>query len=249
MTTITATPNPADGSVKITITKTEEIPELIRADGNGTNFVRARSGTFPSTGTSGTINLTDYDACFNGPISYRAGTAAPIWCQFPAGMKPRLTVPEKAPAAALWVDEVTDYSYSRETGGTVHEIIGRSGVVVVKASMKARRGSLEIIVDTWEQIAALEAALSLGHTMLYRQSSARGMDFYFWPLSFDTAPEADGAWKMSVNYVKTDNPAGPRPPYGAWTFGVLADAPYATMRSVAMNNESFMTLAVQKETT
>lgn len=249
MTTLTATPNPADGSVTIQITKTEAIPELIRADGNGTNFVRARAGTFPSPGTSGTLTIADYDAAFTGPISYRAGSAEPVWCQFPAGLRPRLSVPEKAPAAALWLDEITDYSASRDTGATVHDVIGRTHPVIVKGPMKARRGTLEIIVDSWEQVASLEAVLGLGETMLYRQTTARGMDFYFFPLTSSHAPEADGAWKVTVTYVKTDNPPGTRPAYGAWTFETLAAAPFATFRSVAMNNESFTTLAVGKETT
>jgi hypothetical protein len=164
-------------------------------------------------------------------------------------MRPRISVPEKAPAAALWLDEITDYSASRDTGATVHDVIGRTHPVIVKGPMKARRGTLEIIVDSWEQVASLEAALGLGHSMLYRQGTARGMDFYFFPLTCSHSPEPDGAWKVTVSYVKTDNPPGARPAYGAWTFEVLRDSPYATFRTVAMNNDSFTTLAVRKETT
>jgi hypothetical protein len=247
MTTITATPDVALGAVNITITKTEAINSLVRADVNGTKPVRATAGFFPSAGTSGTLELTDHEAALTGPILYRAGASATAWTAFPKGMEPRLTLPLH-PSADVLAKEVTDYSYSRETAGTIHEIIGREeDPVIIRGGMKARRGSLEIIVDNFEQVTALENLLSLRHTVQYRQGDVEGMDFYFSPLSLAPRPEADGAWSLTVSYIKTAFPVGDRIASWAWTFSDLAAAPGATFGTVAQDYKSFTALAMNEK--
>jgi len=241
MTTITATPDPATGQITVTIAKTEAITSLIRADVNGTRPVRAPAGVFPSAGTSGTITIVDHEAAFNGSVVYRAGTAAPRWTGFTGPQQPRFTLPF-TPEITLAVDAVDTYSAGRESASTVHEILGREDdPIVVAAGMRSKRGTLEIILDSYAQAAELENLLSLGKPIMYRQSENPGQDLYFHASNISIASDVPH-WKVSASFVGIRPPVGDRAAFGTWTFTTLAALPSGTFGTVAAGYDSFDTL-------
>lgn len=240
MSTLTATPDPATGTVQLSIDKTATVTTLIRADANGTRPVRTRAGLFPSAG-SGSFGLTDHEAALHGPIAYRLDNNAEVWTQFPPAQAPRFTVPFH-PELTIPVDLVTGFTASRPQASTVHEIIGREDPIIVSAPMKSRRGTIEAIFDSYEEAAGLEHVLKLGKTVMYRQSENLGQDFYFHALEVSVEPDED-CWKLSTSYVALRPPAGDRAAYG-WTFEALAALPGATLESVVSDYESFETLTI-----
>ncbi|MFF2842699.1 hypothetical protein [Paenarthrobacter sp. NPDC057981] len=61
MTSITATPDTATGSVQLNITQNSSVTKVTRSDSNGLADVRISAGQFPSP-SAGTTILTDYEA-------------------------------------------------------------------------------------------------------------------------------------------------------------------------------------------
>lgn len=242
MTTLTAVPNYDTGTMTVTIVKTEAITSLIRADSNGTRKVRTMAGVFPSAGTSGTLTITDHEAALTGPVSYRAGTAAPVYTSFAKPLPPRLTLPVQ-PSVAVWVNNLHAYDAARETSGTVHDIIGRDFPIVVRGSLRSRRGKLEAIAETLAEARLIDALLDRGQTVHLRESDNPGMDMYFYATRSSVEPVED-KWRVSAEYVETGWPADDRLAYGSWTFTTLAAVAGATFTTTAQDYESFTALAV-----
>lgn len=244
MTTIAATPDPITGTVKLSIIKTETLNTIVRADVNGTRPVRVVAGAFPSAG-AGALVVTDNEPAFNGPIVYRAVTTAgtvEAWAEFPAGSSPRFTIPFY-PELSLAVETVTGYTAGRPQASTVHEIIGREDPIIVPAIMKSRRGSLEILLDTYEQASDLESLLELGKTVMYRQGENAGQDFYFHATTIGAIEPDESCWKLTVDYVALRAPAGDRASI-TWTFATLAAAPGAKFSTLPDSYGSFDTLTI-----
>jgi len=240
VTTITATANPALGTVSLSIVKTEAITTIIRADANGTRPVRLQAGALPSLGTSGTLNVTDHEASFAGPVSYRAGTAEPVWTQFPAGMLPRITLPVQ-PYSAAWVENIHGYDSTRESAATIHYALGREFPLIVHDVMHARQGKLEMIVPTHAAALELELILARGRTCHLRQANHAGLDMYFYPINSQKEPEEE-LWKVTADYVEVQFPEDDRAPNG-WDFAALAALPGASFATVAQDFASFPDLA------
>lgn len=242
MTAFTATPDPANGTMKLEIVKTDTITTLTRSDVNGTRPVRTTAGTLPSAG-AGTIGITDHEPALTGDIVYTLDGAG-VRTRFAPGGRPRFTLPFH-PEITLAVDAVMTFTASREPAGTEHEIIGRPDPIIITAPMRSRRGSLEVVFDEYEQALELEGLLALGKTVMYRQSENFGQDLYFNPKSVSLASE-DGIWKVTAGFTQLRPPAGTRAAYG-WTFGALAALPGATFNSLPGDYESFDTLSIGQE--
>lgn len=237
MTTLTAVPNPAAGTVTVTIVKTAAVSGLIRADSNGTRLVRVPPNTFPSAGTSGTLTIVDHEAAFTGPVSYRADSAESIFTRFPAGLSPRITDPLQ-PTAGAWLKGVHGYDSNRDTSATVHDVLGRETPIVVQGVLRSRRGTLEIVVDGHQAATDLETVLGRGRTLQLRQVTQPGLDMYFYATTATKEPEEGNLWKVSTDYVEVDVPAGDRAAE-TWTFSSLAALPGATFNTVPQSYESF----------
>lgn len=70
MTTITATPDTATGSVTLQLTQTSSVARVTRSNANGVSDVRVATGQLPSAATGTTI-ITDYEAA-HGVNNYTA---------------------------------------------------------------------------------------------------------------------------------------------------------------------------------
>jgi hypothetical protein len=215
--TLTAAPSSVLGAAALTITTDNPLIALTRTDKNGTRPVRLEAGTLPFTGTK---TVRDYEPAISGPVRYRAstdyGTAETSTTL--AGQGPRFTVPA-TPLLSVGVDTVYDYAANRKTRSTVHEVIGRSDPIIVRARMGTRTGTLSILCNDHADLMDLESVCAQGATILYRQAENAGQDMYFHATESASVPNS-GAWELTVSYVELAYPAGPV--IGPWTFADLA---------------------------
>lgn len=246
MTEITLTADSELGTVEITITYTENVISLLRADVNGTRAVRLHAGTLPTTEGTGTLRITDYEPALAGLIQYRAlgagGELASDWISFPGeACRPRFTIPA-VPIFGLSIDALTGYDATRLSRSTVHEIIGRDDPLVVQGRMRNRSGTMKVPFDTYAELLDLEAILERGQTMLYRQVEHAGLDLYFHATDLTQAVD-EGVWYLSFSFVEVGFPLGDVRLDPLWTFARLA-ATGGTFEQVAADYQSFRTLSI-----
>ena len=215
--TLAAYPSSVTGAATLTITTDNPLVALTRTDKNGTRPVRLEAGVLPFTGTK---TVRDYEPALAGPVLYRAstdyGTAETTTTL--NGQGPRFTVPA-SPLLSVGAATVYDYAAGRKTRATVHDVIGRTDPIIVRARMGTRTGTLSVVCDDHADLMDLEAVFAQGATVLFRQAEHAGLDMYFHAVESATVPNS-GAWELTVTYVELTYPAGPV--VGAWTFADLA---------------------------
>lgn len=227
MTTITATPDTATGSVTVTVTQTAVVSKVLRSNAYGTQEVRAASGQFPTAATGTTI-LTDYEAChgLNTYIAYDAsGVQAATTTATLTVDKPWLTVPI-APNYSEQAETVTNFSAGRSTNSTSHNIIGRSDAVVVFGKLGMRTGTLEIFSTGVEDAERLSRVFSRGEAVFLKQQ-VPGMDMYFIPEEvsydpYDVAGQDHTKYRVQVRYTEVPRPFGNLAGALGWTFDAVA---------------------------
>lgn len=245
MTTITATPDNERGTIALELALTAPVTGLIRADANGTRPVRTSAGTFP-TASSGTLSLVDHEAALTGAVQYRVQDAAPestaVWTRL-AGGRPRFILPS-VPVYAVIADIVTEYTASRTSRSTVHEVINRQDPLIALGRLRTRRGTLAIITDTHRQAQALEEMFERGQVTMYRQAENPGMDMYLVASAVDVAPVPEAkAWRTMVTYIEVIHPLGDLLTRPDWTFQELAATGWS-FDQVAQDYRSFVDLAL-----
>jgi len=225
MTTLTATPLPETGAIRLTITKTGTVDYILRSDVNGQNEVRVLTGQLPSAGT-GLLILEDYEAA-DGLVTYTvfgAGGTAQASTQF-ALSGPWLFVPI-IPEYSQAVETVTEYDAARESRSVEHIIIGRPDPIVVLDILGTRKGNLEIWCPDHAATVAVANVFSKGETVMLRQPEHDGMDMYFTASNLATKPyAANGAatrWAVTCSFTEVARPIGPRLGSLGWSFGQLA---------------------------
>ncbi|MFC8038629.1 hypothetical protein ACFUOZ_04680 [Paenarthrobacter sp. NPDC057355] len=235
MTTFTATPDTATGSVLLEITQTAAVTRVVRTDANGIADVRFADGQLPSASTGTTI-VSDYEAA-HGFVSYlvytSAGTVSGSTTLVLAN--PWLTVPIM-PQYSETVQTVTQYSSNRATNNTVHRPIGRADSLVVMGKLGDRTGSLEIFCNDYSTTRKLERVFERGEIVMLRQR-VEGLDQYFTVTDIPVAPyavngEKGTQWAMTINYVEVRRPLGDLAGNLGWTFDALAAA-YPSFDAVA----------------
>lgn len=231
MTTFTATADSSTGAITLTLAQTSSVTAITRNNGNGVAPVRAAAGQLPSP-TSGTTIITDYEAG-EGMNTYTAYVpdegggvtqlAAVATLTLPG---PMLLVPI-APNYSEFLETVTDYSAGRDSGSTVHEIIGRPDPIVVLGQLGTRRGNLELWAGSLTDAARLVRVFDRGEVVMLKQT-VPGMDMYFTGLSVDVAPwqaaAAQTRYKVTVTYQEVTRPSGNLAGALGWTFDALAIA-------------------------
>lgn len=228
MTTLTATPDGALGTVALTITQTASVTSVTRADRNGVASVRAAAGQLPTAATGTTI-LTDYEAAqgVNTYTVYHAdGSVAATQTASLVLARPMLLVPI-APNYSEAVDTITNYDAGRQSHSTAHRIIGRADPIVVMGKLGSRQGTLEVFTSSLEDAARVVRVFDRGEAVLLKQALA-GMDMYFTADSLDVSPyEVQGEqtrWKLSIAYQEVIRPYGNLAGALGWTFDALASA-------------------------
>lgn len=250
MTTITATPDPATGSVLLDIAKTATVARVLRRDVNGTVEVRPMVDQLPSTG-AGRLLLTDYEAAAGLNIytvdDGGAGATATATLTID---EPWLMVPIM-PHYARQVETVTDYAAQRETQGTVHQVPGRTDPLVTITPLTLRTGTIEFYARTVAQAQTMEAVFGRGEVVMLKQR-VPGLDMYF--IASRTAVEPHSAqgedrtrWRVQATYTEVLRPVGPQSGALGWTYAALAGAytsyaaahaAYATYNDLTIDNRA-----------
>ncbi|QIN94315.1 minor tail protein [Arthrobacter phage BlueFeather] len=236
MTTITATPATATGSVALELALTASVVKVIRSNVNGSAEVRPAAGQLPSP-AAGTLILADYEAA-HGVNSYNAYAADGSFVTASATLtldKPWLSVPVM-PQYSEQVDLVTAYGSTREAASTVHRPIGRPDSLVVLGKLGDRKGSLEVYCQTYADARAIERVFERGEIVHLRQRVA-GLDMYFTVTGVPVAPfqaagEEDTRWAVRADYVEVRRPLGELAGALGWTFDELTAA-YPSFDAVA----------------
>lgn len=129
------------------------------------------------------------------------------------------------PNLSMRLEAILEYSSSRETGSTVHNIINRADPVVVFGEHKLRKGSMEIFANSYADLLEIEAIVGTGQTLLLRQTENAGMDMYFYGVRTEQMvlfrPSDPSKWSLLVEFVETAYPYD----YLLGTYGwTIADA-------------------------
>lgn len=245
MTTFTATPDTATGSITLEITQTASVQSITRSNGNGIASVRVAAGQLPSA-TTGTTIVTDYEAA-HGTNTYTVTTTAGTVSQT-ANLtidKPWLLVPI-APNYSEQTERVMNYSAGRETFSTVHQIIGRADPIVAMGKLGSRTGTLEVWCEDLTDVNRLVRVFDRGEAVLLKQA-VPGMDMYFSANSLDVDPytvEAERTrFRLTVAYTEVSRPFGDLAGALGWTFDALA-ADYPSFNAVTAAFATFDDLTI-----
>ncbi|MFE5839133.1 hypothetical protein [Arthrobacter sp. NPDC056493] len=226
MTTITATPNTANGSVSLDLTLTASVTKVVRTNANGSEEVRASEGQLPSAAT-GTMILVDFEAA-HGLNSYNAYAADGSFVTTSTTLvldKPWLSVPVM-PQYSEKIETITQYGSGRDAATTVHRPLGRADNLVVMGKLGDRSGQLQILCNAYKDARTLERIFERGEIVQLRQR-VEGLDMYFTATGIPVAPfsvegEAETRWSLTVNYVEVRRPIGNLAGAFGWSFDALA---------------------------
>jgi hypothetical protein len=225
MTTLILTANPDTGSVRLTITPTDEITRVRRTDVNGTYDVRTLTGQLPHL--TGELVLDDYEA--NGLARYTITTAgASVTGSITLPLtSPWLGTPEN-PQFSVAVEGFEDYAAGGATLSTVHEPDGRLDPIVIVRGATTRRGTMRVYGGTYAEALKILRIFRRGQTMFLRQTDHPGMDMYFIPMTFDIVTALAGrsasVFDVTLNYLEVGRPAGALSGALGWTWAGLTAA-------------------------
>ncbi|WP_156380230.1 hypothetical protein [Arthrobacter sp. Soil762] len=250
MTTITATPDTATGSITLTINQTDSITAITRTNVNGTSSVRVATGQIPSV-SPGTTIVTDYETAhgLNTYNAYHADGSFVTTSETLVIDKPWLLVPI-APNYSEQAETITNYSAGRDSFSTIHQIIGRADPLVVMGKLGTRIGNLEIWTENLEDANRLIRVFDRGEAVLLKQT-VPGMDMYFTTTGLDVTPySVEGPeltrYRFAVQYQEVVRPFGDLAGALGWNFDALA-AEYSSFDAVTAAFASFDDLTLQDE--
>lgn len=249
MTTITATVLPDLAAVLLEVSGAATGPvTLTRSDANGTHDVRLLPGQEPITG--GMI-VTDYEPALVGPVAYTLIDSAAVEDHTVVNLTglvdhPVLVSPVRPQLRADLI-AVTDYTHSRDTNATVHEIIDRQDPVVVYGQLRTRTGTVALYAPSFADAAAIENIFDSGEVVLLRQTDHDGMDQYLLAertnvsvFRRDTTPRR---WEVTVTFTQVLSPDAPLLAGAGWTFEDLPGQ-YPTFSWVTSAFNDFNALTV-----
>lgn len=228
MTALTATPD-ADGTVLLQVSAAPAGPVTItRSDDNGVAGVRLLQGQTP---VGGVLTVTDYEPALTGLIRYdvtdsaAATTSASTTLQGLA-VGERLGVPV-LPQLGVALERLTDlYSSTRDTTGTVHEVIDRPDPIVTLGRARSRAGRLEAWCSTYAAARAVEQVYDRGEVVQLRQDTYPGLDMYHVAEATTLRPAelttAGWRWVVEISYREVAVPTGPRLGDTGWTWADLS---------------------------
>jgi hypothetical protein len=250
MTTLTATPDVAQASVLLTITKTETVNRIERTDINGTHEVRVPAYTLPSAGT-GILHITDYEAA-QGALTYRvygSGSAAVATKTATLELaQPWLFVPA-LPELSVSFPQITTYRSTRTSSTILHKVIDRRDSVVKIGKQGLREGQLDIFCPDYLTTRALDAAVDSGEILMLRQE-VPGLDMWFTVSDTDVQPiSEEGAqttYLYSVRFSETARPVDQLKGSRGWNYTELASS-FNTYAEVAAAYATYGDLLINRE--
>lgn len=258
MATLTVTLEPAYGSVRLDVAadpgdgEVTSVNRLLIDDptDNGSD-VRTQAGQLPAAMP---LLLRDFEAPLGQRVQYlvwyesSSGLTA-AWSQ-PVTVRPRpgiagvLTVVGQ-PNIQAEVPMLLLYEAQNAPEVTVHWPLGAEYPRYVLGPVRARTGSLTIVVDTLAAARQVRTVYSARQPVLLRQTDHPALDMYHIATALRTTPaDPKGRqWRIDVDYTEVADPTMPLIGATGWTFGDVA-ATYETFADVAAAYDSFGDLFV-----
>jgi len=244
-TALTVTPKPDVAAVLLEVTGAMAGPLAItRTDVNGKNLVRQMDGQVP---ISGALTLYDYEAALNSTVTYELMGDSGIVTQTTITSVASPQIMSAVLPHTLTPVTLTGWSQARDTGSTVHAIINRADPIVVSSVLRLRRGSMQVMADSYAEALTVEETAASGDVVLFRQPDFPGMDLYVVVSQVSTAPSSDGGvtqrWVVSLDYTEVASPDGALLSAAGWNFAAMA-AGYDTFTDVKTSFTSMSKLTV-----
>jgi hypothetical protein len=227
------------------------ITGVIRTDINGTAAVRVENGKFPNAAVS--FDVFDYEYSFiadTTPITYAvyAGTAivatVTVTPAITQAARLYLTCPLHPSlslilAGGLTAEQtyVTTHTERRETGTSMHRVVGRPDPIPVLRGLNFASGTMEFSCPSLDAAQDLVAVLAHGEVFMLRHSDPLSLDMYFTVAGTDlthgdttristTTGRTERRWTVAVQFDRVARPSGNLAPTAGWTYEDLV--PYGT---------------------
>jgi hypothetical protein len=102
---------------------------------------------------------------------------------------------------------VTDYDEASESGGSLHEIIGRSDPIANPGALRTRAGNVTLWCSDYTAANAVKSLLRSGETALLRQGDHPDLDLYFTARRVSLSPDPSEStvprrWSASIEYAE-----------------------------------------------
>lgn len=139
------------------------------------------------------------------------------------------------------VADLYGYSDNRQSGSTLHEVIGRSDPLVTIGVPSMRRGQLRYRTASRAEAELLGSIYGSRETAMLRTSDGEVSDFYHVAESVSLSPgdqlAAGRTWYVDVSYLETARPTAPLKGAAGWTFA-----------SVLVNHTDFASVRASYDT-
>lgn len=227
-TTLTATPQPLIGSVKLVAETTAPatVTAIYRLDALGQTPIRTIAGLLPASRAV----LEDYEAPFGEQITYTILTSNNQSASAAVTLATSDTVLgiPQTPARRVVIPIITGLAAARDQPGGADQIIGRPEPLITILPLGARTGQITMIAPTYAQARQIEALYATGYTLLLRQPAHVGISLYH--LATNVATRAitvagkPAYWEINVSYAEQARPAGALVGTLGWDYSGLASS-------------------------
>lgn len=194
-------------AVEFRVTSTSEITRIVRSDRNGAKIVRLEYPFNPA------VRFHDYEAAY-GKSSYEIFNAGGENLQVEVMIRQTLPALHQVlrPTLQVNVDNISDYSHTRESGNLIQEGYLTEFPHVTFGKPRSRQMNLTINCESFTQAAAVEQVVLTPGVFMLRVSEHEGLDAYLVVENTSiTAVEPNGdktTWEVTLAAREVPAPSG-----------------------------------------
>jgi hypothetical protein len=245
MVAIAALADPTYARVRLTVTGAVEPDVTVERIGAGNVPVLVRNAD-PGFPISGTMEVYDYEAELNTPVTYRVTDGASTATTSTV----TLTVTKAWLKAPHWpslntpVTFASQPSFSRSRPQGVHRVLNRSKPVVVYGTLGSKEGSLALLTGNQAAGEALAALLEATGVVLLQVPKGPVGALYLAVGDVQAEPFTflleEDTFRWSVGAIEVDRPTGALIGNPTATYQQLKDGPPATYTALKTTKTSYL---------
>lgn len=236
MTTLTLTPDPTYGRVRVIVT-----------DAQGGTLTRDGAPVRGATAVYGDRIVDDYEAPLNQPVTYSLDGATATGTLTVTGAGGYLSHPTD-PQLLLRVTVESDDGWEWSAPGAAHQVLGSEWPVVTHNRRTVHRGTL-VLITPYTDREAVKALLVTGSPLLLRVPPDCPVDsMWFWPerarRSKIGTPDRFVGLRWELDYQKVTAPAGEvtQDPSNSWDAVIVT---HPTWTDLAADHPTWSDLLVE----